>query len=163
MGRKRKYLERKNQMSKKGKPFNNLEVVTNCKEHFLDLCKQYEHMGKLFSLQSKAMSHPMFSPTSFPQIHDRIVEQYKEIGEELKNIGTYLDLMPGKKIMKKEGDTRTSQVEEKMKKTQKEKTFVSNIKPKEEKDDDAKMDMDLELPDEMKKMTDKPESLRGEG
>ena len=121
--------------NKKGMQFNNMEVVTNAKEHFVALCKMYEHMGSLFKLEAKALTHPVFTTTMLPETHKRILEQYYEIGEEMKNLGTYLDLMGGKKVLKPEGDPRKSQVEIEMDKKGQtkeggnEKIFVSNIQP----------------------------------
>lgn len=111
----------------KGLPYNNLEVVTNTKEHFLSLCKMYEYMGKIFAIQSKALKHPVFKSTPVPLTHSRLIEQYQEIGEELKSIGTCLDLMPGKNVLKPE--------EKKVEKVDVEKTFVSNIKSKKKKEE----------------------------
>jgi hypothetical protein len=106
--------------NKKGLPYNNLEALRDAKEHFLSLCKMYERMGKLFALQSKAMTHPIFKTSTVPQVHGRLLEQYQEVGEELKNLGTYLDLCGGKPVLKKEEPEK--------------KTFVSNIKPPEDEE-----------------------------
>jgi len=135
---------------KKGMAFNNLELSTETKEQFRTLCAQYEQMGKLFSLQSKAMTHPMFSKSTVPEVHNRILMQYMEMGEALKNIGTCLDMMPGKNVLKEDKismeelksidiDTRKKELKKmedlsRTKEGEGGKTFVSNIKPEEKKD-----------------------------
>ena len=111
---------------KKGLPYNNLVVVTEAKKHFLSLCAMLERMGKLFVIQAKAISHPQFSLTPVPRTQGRMLTQYREILEEMKNIGTYLDFMPGKNVMKSE------EPEEKEVDVEVEKTFVSNIEPGEQ-------------------------------
>ena len=118
-------------------PFNNLEAITNCKEHFLSLCKMYEHLGKLLALQFKALTHPMFAKSVVHQTQARMAEQYNEIGEELKNVGTYLDLTGGKSVMKAEES-------EPKKKTIKKKkdTYVSNIAPPKKKEKENEHDHD---------------------
>jgi len=126
---------------KAGTPFNNLQALAECKEHFMSLCKMYDHMGKLFALQARAMTHPMVKRTSIPQTQLRIVEQFNEVGEEMKNIGAFLDLLGGKPVMKaeepeaKKVDVKVEEESEKKKKTKKEE-YVSNIAPekKEEKE-----------------------------
>ena len=117
----------------KGMLFNNLEVATNAKAHFLSLCKMYEHMGKLFAVQSKAMTHPKFKQTPVPQTHCRVLEQYKEMGEEMISIGTYLDFMPGKRVL------RPEEPEAKKVSIEVEKTFVSNIKPLKKEEEKEKL------------------------
>jgi len=122
---------------KGGMAFNNLELATETKEQFITLCAQYEYMGNLFKLQGKALVHPMFSKTTVPEVQKRILQQYQEMGEALKNIGTCLDLMPGKNVLKPEGDPRKSQLEKDMELGRthegedpiENKTFVSNISP----------------------------------
>ena len=111
-------------IAKKGLPYNNLELVANCKEHFLTLCKMYEHMGILHKLQAKAMKHPLIARSTVPQTQGRIVEQYQEMGEEMKNIGELLDLMGGKPVMRAEEPQPQS--------TDDGKTFVSNTEPPKE-------------------------------
>jgi len=103
---------------KKGMMVNNLEVVSVAKEHFLSLCLMYEQMGNMHKLMSKAITHPMFSKTTIPVIEQDILFQYSEMGEELKNIGAALDLMPGKKVMKPEPEPEPDENE-----------FVNNIEP----------------------------------
>ena len=131
-------------MSKKktqgGLPYNKLEALAECKRHFLSLCQMYDYMGKLFSLQTRMFKHPMIARTAIPQSQARILEQYQEIGEEMKSVGTLLDLLGGKAVMKAE-EPKTKKVEveeefEKEKKAKKEEKFISNIAPekKEEKE-----------------------------
>jgi len=109
---------------KHGLPYNNLEVFTNAKGHFLSLCEMYEHMGKLINLQAQNLRHAKFSKTTAPTIGLKMTEQYNEMGEELKNIGAYLDLMPGKNVLlpeEPEGKDIDVEVENEV--------FVSNIEP----------------------------------
>lgn len=108
---------------KQGLPFNNLEALRECKEHFLSLCVMYDHMGKLFQVHAKELSHPQFSRTSLPQTHQRILDQFHEIGEEMKNVGTILDLMGGNPVMKPE---------EPEKEEPKKEVYVDNIAPEKE-------------------------------
>ena len=133
---KEKEMGSKNQV---GMPYNKLEVLTDAKEHFLSLCKMYEHMGKLFKIHSKELSHPMFVRTSVPQTNGRLLDQFYEIGEEMKNIGILLDMAGGKPVMKAEESPIPIPTPEekpdvkkaaKKKKAPKKETFVDNIAPK---------------------------------
>jgi hypothetical protein len=128
----------------KGLPYNNLTLIANTKEHFLRLCEMYAQMGLFFKQQSKVLKHPLFSNCSIHQIQERLLNQYHQIGEEMKTVGTYLDLMGGKSIMKaKEPERKT--IGNKSyppnllndAKNQDE-VFVSNIKPSEKKDKNKK-------------------------
>jgi hypothetical protein len=114
---------------KAGLPYNNLVVVTNAKEHFLALCKMYDKLGQFLNLHTKTLGHPLFAKTSIHQTQSRILEQYREIGEEMKTIGTHLDLMGGKPVMKAE------EPEKKEEKKDQDKVFVNNTKPPEKKKD----------------------------
>jgi len=128
---------------KGGLPFNNLQALAECKEHFLSLCKMYDHSGKLHLLHSKELQHPQFARTSLPQTHQRLLDQYAEIGEELKNIGTILDLLGGSPVMKpaesepvplpeppKSPDIPKKKAAKKKVKKVKKKAFVDNKAPK---------------------------------
>lgn len=98
----------------------NLIKLTHVKDDFLHVCKQYEGMGNLIKLQSKTLSHPLFSKSTAPSVLARIIEQYQEIGEQLKTLGAGLDEMGGDPVLKKK---------EEKKEEPKPQTFVSNIKP----------------------------------
>jgi len=120
----------------KGLPYNNLEVTTNAKEHFLFLCNMYENMGKLIKLQSQTVSHPSFSKTTAPAILVNMTQQHHEMGEELKNIGAYLDLMPGKNVLRpEEPEGKEVEVEVEKEPPMMSGDFVSNIQPEEENND----------------------------
>jgi len=132
-------------MSKeKGLPYNNLELVTNTKEHFTILCAMYEQMGLYFKQQVKILQHPLFARCSIHQIQERLLNQYHEAGEELKTMGTHLDLMGGKPVMKaaepekKEEEKKEESKSEKRRKKISKKTFVSNIQPTEKKKEEEK-------------------------
>jgi len=92
----------------------NLVKLTQIKDGFFIMCQQYEHMGKLLKLQSKTLTHPIFAPSSAPECLKRILEQYVEMGEQLKEIGRGLDSLGGKPVLEKPKDA---------------KSFVSNISP----------------------------------
>lgn len=113
----------------KGSPVNNLEVVTECKEHFLALCLQYDCMGRQFAGIAKVVGHPQFKTTVLPVEFHKILSQYQEMGQEMKNIGTLLDFMSGKKVMK---------AEEPEKEPKDEGTFVNNIEPEDDEDEKKK-------------------------
>jgi len=123
---------------KKAMPYNNMEVVANCKEHFLNLTKMYSRLGSLFASQAKSLSHPLFQSTCVPKDHIIMLGQFNEMGEELKNVGNYLDLMGGKPVMREETETpeqkKAREVKEGMKgkEIEKPREFVSNIAPKKE-------------------------------
>lgn len=127
-----------NKKDKKGTPYNNLEALTNCKEHFLNLTKMYSRLGHLFKTQASSLSHPLFQSTCVPKDHLIMLNQFNEMGEELKNVGNYLDLLGGKPVMREAEETpeekKAREVKEGMegKKIEKEREFVSNIAPKKE-------------------------------
>ena len=75
------------------------QKVVNVKEDFLYLCKQYSAMGQLFKRHSKVISHTQFSKTPAPTILKRILEQYQEIGEQLKTMGANIDALGGKPVL----------------------------------------------------------------
>lgn len=58
---------------------------------FLNLCMQYEQMGRLLKLQSKILSHPLFSKSTAPAVMEKMLEQYYHMGQQLKVIGVGLD------------------------------------------------------------------------
>ena len=96
----------------KGAVYNNMLAGENAKEHFLTLCMMYENTGKILALQAKVIKHVQFSKTTLPLLMENQLNQYHEMGEEMKNLGASLDLLGGKPVLK----------------TKKE-TFVSNIDP----------------------------------
>ena len=106
--------------------YNKMLAMQNAKEHFLSLCAQYERMGQLLAMQGKALTHPQFAKTSVNTTQKSILQQFHEMGEEMKNIGASLDLCGGNPVMKKEEPEK----EENPKKKTTKKKFVSNIKPK---------------------------------
>ena len=133
----------------KGKTLTKLIQV---KDAFLHICKQYDHMGSLIRLQAKSMKHPIFSKTTAPACHQRIIEQYQEMGEQLKDIGRGLDDMGGKPVLENLKEKKINELKE-MKKLDedeepeieikdgfaKNKTFVSNIQPKKATDEELQI------------------------
>ncbi len=119
-------------------PYNNLEVCTNAKGHFRSLCTMYERVGELLAAQSRSLDQKIRAVDS-PSSQDvllRIIQQNQEIGEELKNLGAYLDLMPGKNVLLPE---------------ESEQKFVSNIEPEKKDrkeypylDEDGKTSIDIQ-------------------
>lgn len=65
------------------------------KEHlqqcFFVLCRQYEYIGKLISLMAKLLAVRKPSRENMLKALQRMAEQYKEIGEQLKTIGVLVD------------------------------------------------------------------------
>jgi len=63
---------------------------------FTTLCQMYEREGNLLKLVAKVLSHPLFSKTSAPGVLVKVLEQFQEIGEQLKAIGCHLAYIQGK-------------------------------------------------------------------
>ena len=76
----------------------NEENLNSLKQSFLLSCQQYERMGVLLKLLAKAVSHPVFSKTMVSATLQRILDQYREIGEQLKVTGTSLDECGGSPV-----------------------------------------------------------------
>ncbi len=68
-------------------------VLEKTKDGYFNLCVQYEHLGKLLHLQSKAFTE---DDDRAPAILEKMLSQYLEIGEQLKTVGTGLDKLEGK-------------------------------------------------------------------
>lgn len=113
----------------------NLVILTQVKEGFLNICKQFDLMGQLLKLEAKTLSHPIFTPTSAPVVLGRILGQYQEIGEQLKHIGKGLDAMGGKPISEPLPKFTKPKMKKEIKETIEKSvhTFVSNIQPEEKK------------------------------
>lgn len=118
-----------------------LVSLESTKRGFLNLCKQYDRMGHLLALEAKAISHPLFSKTTAPEVLTRIVEQYHEVGEQLKIIGQGLDDLGGNPELgplptfPKPGLRKQGAMHPAPESGDEEKVFVSNVPPG--KGDDA--------------------------
>lgn len=132
---------------KDGMPVNNLAVMTSIKGHFLNLAKMYSQLGQYFVPLAKVLSHNQFSRTPAPETMQKILDQYREIAEEMKTVGTYIDFLPGEKIMRPAEPKPDLEFEKKeelkkekttKKKAMKKKEYVSNIKPTKKKKENKK-------------------------
>jgi len=108
-----------------------LVKLEQIKEAFYNLCKQYEHMGKLLAIEAKALTHQQFSKTPIPAMCARVTEQFVEMTEQFTFVGQGLDDLGGKRLYSEKKSYPKSEVNVK---SGNEKEFVSNIKP--EKDED---------------------------
>lgn len=80
-------------------------ILDKTKEGFFHLCVQYEHLGKLLHLQSKAFSSKIIEPdddNTAPRVLEKMLAQYQEIGEQLKVVGTGLDQLGGEPVLQPE-------------------------------------------------------------
>lgn len=137
-----------NKMKKKAKAElsgQKLVALTQGKYHFLSLCNMYSRLGHLFTRLTKAAKHSLFakSPLPLEQTIETLLNQYQEMGEEMKTIGTYLDMMGGEPVMKAadEEESKGSYIPPKNQiplpppkkkesvENEEEKGFVSNISP----------------------------------
>lgn len=78
-------------MSEDGLTGMKLVWLGRTKEWFVGLCRQYDRMGCLMKLQARAISHPLFANSTIRDTAATILEQYQEMGEQLKLIGEGLD------------------------------------------------------------------------
>jgi len=77
------------------------KIIAQVKESFLVLCQQYEVQGKQIEAVARAMleggsiagHHGLVAATQL-QLH-----QYREIGEQLKTLGTAIDLLGGRPVL----------------------------------------------------------------
>lgn len=60
-------------------------------QFFFVLCRQYEYIGKLISLMANLLAVRKPSRENMLKALQRMAEQYKEIGEQLKTIGVLVD------------------------------------------------------------------------
>ena len=73
--------------------------VERAKSGFLNLCVQYKQLGTYLKLTAKALTHPLFQKSSVPGMLQKSIDQYQEIGEQMKSIGEELDNTGGTAIM----------------------------------------------------------------
>lgn len=90
---------RRTRKKKGGATGLDLVVLNTVKDSFLNLCRQYSLLGKLKKVHAQAISHPAFAKTDVRGSFERILEQYREIGEQLKVIGEGIDDLGGKAMM----------------------------------------------------------------
>jgi len=100
-----------------------LVTLVNTKEGFLTLCQQYARMGHLMKVLAKSIDHPTFSKTAAPYGLKRILDQYYEVGEQLKVVGMGLDDLGGSGTMGKKKDFPKPKLKREPK------PFVANIPP----------------------------------
>ncbi len=82
----------------------NTKVVQQVKDSFLTLCAQYERLGQLLALQAHALPDtPQCQPAA--QALKLELSQYQEMGEEMKQLGKGLDLLGGKSVLYKAGQS----------------------------------------------------------
>lgn len=89
-----------------------LVLLNATKEGFLYLCEQYSQLGNLLKVHAKAVSHPAFAKTDVRSSMNKLLHQYKEIGEQLKIVGVRFDDMGGRPVMFPDTpEPRTSKIE----------------------------------------------------
>ena len=77
------------------------KIIEQVKESFLVLCQQYEVQGKQIEAVARGMlecgaisgEHSLVAVTQL-QLH-----QYREIGEQLRTLGTAIDLLGGRPVL----------------------------------------------------------------
>lgn len=74
-------------------------MLRNTKDTFLLLCEQYENLGKLINAQSQIIGHPIFKESNAPVCMIRVLKQYQEMGEQLKEVGKGLDILGGEPVL----------------------------------------------------------------
>jgi len=87
-------------MTKKKESLSSTQRLSleSTKRNWLLLCQQYAAMGQLLALMGKALSHPLFNKSMCPEVFNRILDQYQEIGEQMKVTGTDLDSIGGEPV-----------------------------------------------------------------
>ena len=128
-----------------------LVALNQAKSHFMNLILMYERMATLFKIAAKSATHPLIKKTPLPQGLANLVTQHHEMGEELKSVGNYLDMMGGEPSMRKPEEKKQEEIdkmreEEKVKDEEEKKEseevkkeeFVSNIQPESDKPSEEK-------------------------
>jgi len=75
----------------------NTKILAQVKASFLTLCQQYEVQGKLLNAQARAVAGESQYPPA--EVAKTMLKQYNEIGEQLKTLGTAIDLLGGRSVL----------------------------------------------------------------
>ena len=77
----------------------NSKIVAQVKDSFLTLCEQFSRMGELLQANAKILVDKGLWDGSAGVAMGPELAQYHEIGEQLKTLGTGIDLMGDKPVL----------------------------------------------------------------
>lgn len=75
------------------------KVIAQVKESFLTLCQQYEAQGKQLEAMARVLVEDGMLNSKCGHVAAAQLAQYNEIGEQLKTLGTAIDLLGGRPVL----------------------------------------------------------------
>ena len=77
----------------------NAKVVSQVKESFLTLTQQFENMAKMLNVHAHLLAEDKREKSPEGKALAQELVQFQQMGEQLKTLGTGIDLMGGKPVL----------------------------------------------------------------